>query len=126
MFILAVGLTQERQGGPVGSGCRFDHVRQEAFPGLVIEIGQILSTSWVRGLSVFIGFNDQFVALADELAFHVAPEIEVAAMGNSFKFAVFAVGQERECVFHVRGADGVVREFVGIMVPQDQVVAGNS
>ena len=47
-----------------------------------------------------------------ELAFHVAAQIEVAAMGDAFQLAIFAGRQERKRVLDVGRADRVVAELV--------------
>ena len=48
-LVLAVGLAEEGQRGPVGPGRRLDDVRHVALLGQVVEVGQVLAAAAVAG-----------------------------------------------------------------------------
>ena len=70
--------------------------------------------------------DDELVALADQLALHVAAEIEVAAMGHALQLAELARRQEGEGVFDVGRAARVVAQLFLIVVAEPQPVAGQA
>ena len=43
-------------------------------------------------LAVFAELDFELAVLGDELAFHVAAKVKIAAMGDAFQFAEFAGG----------------------------------
>ena len=66
------------------------------------------------------------LGVLDELAFHVAAQIEVAAMGDAFQLAELAGGEERKRVFDVGGADRVVAQLVLVVLAKPQALAGQA
>ena len=87
-------------------------MRNESLLGQVVEIAQVLAAAAVARLALGVAFDDQLVALADELALHVAAEVEIAAMGHAFQLAELARRQEGEGVFDVGRAAGVMAQFL--------------
>ncbi len=69
--------------------------------GQVVVVGQILAASTVARPAVLVRFHREAVALADELAFHVAAQVEVAAMGHALQLAELPRGQERKRILDV-------------------------
>ena len=122
-LVLLIRLTEEGQRGPVGAGRRFDHVRNEPLLGLVVEVAQVLAAAAMARLALGVGLDDQLVALPNQLAFHVAAEIEVAAMRHALQFAKLARRQERKGVFDVGRAAGIMAQFFLGVVAQPQPVA---
>ena len=125
-LVLVVGLAEERQRGPIGAGRGLDHVRDEPLLGQVVEVGQVLAAAAVARLAVGVDLDDQLVALAHELAFHVAAQVEVAAMGDAFQLAELARRQEREGVFDVGRAARVVAQLLLVVLAQPQPLAGQA
>ena len=121
--VLIVGFAQEGERGPVGAGTWFDDVGNEAVARGIVEIREILATAAMLGLAIGRLLDGEFISLANEFAFHVAAEIEVAAMRDAFQFPVFPLVQEGEGVFDVSGADAVVAQVVGGVVAQNEIVA---
>ena len=76
-------------------------------------------------LGIFFDFQAAFGVL-DELAFHVAAQVEVAAMGDPFQFAELAGRQERERVLDVGRADRVVAQLVLLVLAKPQPLAGQA
>ena len=114
-----IRLAQEGQRRPIGAGRRLDHVRHEALAGDVVEVRQVLAAAAVARLAFGILLDDQRIPFAHELAFHVAAQVEVAAMGDSFQLAELARRQERKGIFDVGGAAGVMAQLVLVVVAQD-------
>ena len=81
----------------------------------------VTSSRYVRSrplplvLRLAVGVELDFEAalgVLDELAFHVAAQVEVAAVGDAFQLAELARRQERKRVLDVGRADGVVAQLV--------------
>jgi len=84
-------------------------VRREPLIRNVVPVGQILARAFPLRLAVGAFLDDELPVLLAEFAFHVRPEIEIAAMGDSLQLAILARSEERERILDVRRADGVVR-----------------
>ena len=67
---------------------------------------------------------ERIAALGVELAFHVASQVKVAAMGNSFELPKLPLRQERKRILNVGRAGGVVAQLVGLVVAQLQPPLG--
>ena len=91
-----IGFAQERERATIGTGRRLDHVRHEAFVGEIIAIAQILAAAALFRFAIGTEFHLQRSRGGIELAFHVAAQIEVAAMGDAFEFAELTGRQEAE------------------------------
>src|SRR5581483_7445338 len=121
-----VGFTQKRQRGPVSPRRGLDHVRNIALARHLVEVAEVLTAALVLRLTVGGGFQHELAVLVDELAFHVAAQIEVAAMGDTFQFAELPRRQERKGIFDVRGARGVVTQLFLVMLAQPQLLTGQA
>ena len=75
---------------------------------------------------MLVGFDDQFVTVSNQFPLGVASQVEIPSMCDAFEFTVFAIREEGEGVFDVSGPDGVVREFISVVVSENEVVAGNT
>ena len=51
--------------------------------------------------AVLVPLDDEFVSLADQLALHVASQVEIAPVRDAFEFTELAVGEEWEGVLNV-------------------------
>ena len=98
-LVLVVGVDQERQHRAVGAGGRLDHVRDVAL------------AAWpcrrTRASARVLG---------------VLGEVEVAAVGDPLEL----LPADREQVLDVAGGAGVVRELVGVVGAQAQVVGADA
>ena len=56
----------------------------------------------------------------------MAAQVEIAAMGHALQFAEFSWSQERESVFDVGRAAGIMAQFRLLVIPQTQPVAGQA
>ena len=74
------------------------------FPGLVIEVRQIFAAATPLGFTIGAQRDLQRIGFLVQLAFHVAAQIEVAAMGNPFELAEFTGWQEGESVLDICGS----------------------
>ena len=91
-LVLVVRLAEEGQRRPVGPGRRLDHVRREPLAGDVVAVGQVAAAAFVLRLAVRAELDFKAaLGVLDELAFHVAPQVEVAAMGDAFQLAELAL-----------------------------------
>ena len=126
LFVFVVRLADERQGGAVRAGRRFDDVGREAFPGLIVEIGQILAAARVLRLSLAVALQDEAIALPGQFPLHVRTQVEVAAVGDPLQLAKVARRQERKGILDVRGADRIVRKLFGAVFAKPQLVAGDA
>jgi hypothetical protein len=104
-----VSFAEKSERGPVGTGRWLDHVRRETFTGNIVTVREVAAAAPVLGLSlgVFL-YLQASLGVFDELAFHVAAQIEIAAMGDAFQFAEFAGRQERKRILNIGRAHGVV------------------
>ena len=125
-FVLAVGLAKERERRPIGPGRGLDHVRDVSLLRLGIEVRKVLAAAAMSRLAVLVLLDHQFAALADQLAFHVAPQVEIAAMGDALQLAELALGHEREGILDIGRAARIVAQLVGVMIAQPQPVAGQA
>ena len=125
-LVLGVGLAQEGQRGPIGAGRGLDHVWQVALVRQIVAIRQVLAAAAILRFAVGAGFDDQFVALPHELAFHMTAEIEIAPMGNALQLAELARRQERKRVFDIGRAARIVAQLFRVVVAQPQPLAGQS
>ena len=96
---LVVGVDEERERRAVGAGGRLDHVRHVALAAALVEVLELL---------------------ARELG--VLGEVEVAAVGDALELRP----ADREEVLDVARAGGVVRELVGVVRAQAQVVGADA
>ncbi len=96
---LVVGVDQERERRAVRAGRGLDHVGHVAAAGGLVEVLELLP---------------------GELG--VAREVEVAAVGDPLELGP----ADREQVFHVARARGVVGELVGVVCAQAQVVGADA
>ena len=95
--------------------------------GDVVAVREIVAAPLVLRLAVGVEFDFQAACgILDQLAFHVAAQVEVAAMGDAFQLAEFARRQEREGVLDVGGADRIVAQFVLVVLAQLQPFAGQA
>ena len=122
-FVLLIGLAQKGQRGPIGARRRLNHVGDEPLLAQLVEVAQVLAAAAMARLAVGVEFHDELVALADQLAFHVAAEIEIAAMGHALQLAKLAGRQEREGVFDVGRAARVMAQFFLVVIAEPQPVA---
>ena len=93
-----VGVDDEGERRAVGAGGRLDHVRDVALLGPLVEVLELL---------------------AGELG--VLGEVEVAAVGDPLELRP----ADREQVLDVGGGRGVVRELVGVVGAEPQVVGAD-
>jgi len=121
--VFGVRLAQEGEGCPIGARRRLDDVRDVLSLRRLVEVGEILAASRVSRLAVGAAFDDEGVAVADELSLHVAAQIEVAAVRHALEFAEVALGEERERVLDVGGAARVVGSFGGLVLAQAESIA---
>ena len=98
-------------------------MRDEAFFAQVVVEGEVFPASAPFRSAVLILFEDELIPFADEFAFGVRAQIEIAAMRDAFEFAEFPFGQEGERVFDIRGADGIVRQLSFFMLAHSQTFA---
>ena len=94
-----VGVDDEREHRPVHAGRRLDHVGDVALAARLVEVLELL---------------------AAEL--RVLGEVEVAAVGDALELRV----AHREAVLDVGGRARVVRELVGLVLAEDQVVGSDA
>ena len=99
--ILIVGLAQECEGRTIGAGRRLDDVRNVLRLHRVVEVREILPASRMTWPAVLVPLDDEFVSLADQLALHVASQVEIAPVRDAFEFTELAVGEEWEGVLNV-------------------------
>ena len=97
-LVLVVGVDQEREHRPVGAGGRLDHVRDVALLGRRVDVLELLA-----GVLGVLG------------------EVEVAAVGDPLELGP----ADREQVLDVAGAARVVRQLVGVVRAQPQVVGAD-
>ncbi len=74
----------------------------------------------------FLLDDEAAVLVLDEFAFHVRPQVEIAAVGDPFEFAVLPRFEERERVFEVRRADRIMREFFRRVFAENQILAADA
>ena len=89
-FVFRVGFAKERQRRSVGTGGRFDHMRCESLVGEVVAVRQILAAAAPLRLAIGAELHFERATLLVEFAFHVAAQVEIAAMGNPLQFAELA------------------------------------
>ena len=70
--------------------------------------------------------HHELAILPHQLPLGVAAKIEIAAVGDPLQLAKFALGEEGKSIFDVGGADGVVGEFVGVVLPQLEFACGET
>ena len=126
-LVLGVGLAEERQRGPIGAGRGLDDVRHEALVGHVVAIAsgpcRCRDAAACRRRPVS---TTSVIALPHQLAFHVAAEVEIAAMGDALQLAELARRQERKGVFDVGRAARIVAQLVLVVIAQPQPLAGQA
>ena len=93
--------------------------------GHIVEVARSWPLPHTR-LAVGAKLHDQPFALTDELAFHVAAEVEVAAMGDALQFAEFARRQEGEGIFDVGRAARIMAQLFLMVIAQPQPFAGQA
>src|SRR5438876_9749174 len=101
-------------------------MRDESLVGQVIAIRQVLSRAFPFRLAVRALLDNELAVFGDQLPFHVAAEIEIAAMGDSFQLAEFALRQERKRIFDVGGAARIVAQLVLFMLTEAQSLASQA
>ena len=99
-------------------------MRHEALAGDVVKVGEILAAPPVTRLAVRPLLDDELAILADELPLHVAAEVEITAVGDPLELAELPRREEREGVFDVGGADGIVGELVGVVLAELELPLG--
>src|SRR5581483_4555799 len=95
-FVLVVRVDQERERRAIGASGGLDDVWDEALPRLVVEVREVLAAP--------LG---------------MLPQVEVGAVRDAFELRP----PERELVLDVGAAARVVRELVGSVLPETQVLA---
>ena len=100
-LVYVVRLAEECQRRAVSTSRRFNDVRREAVAGLIVEIRQILAAAFVFRIAVRVELQGQRVGLLVQLALHVAAQVEVTSVSDTFQLAVLAGGEKRKRVFDV-------------------------
>ena len=88
LFIFGISFAKEGQGRAVGAGGWLDDVGQESLFVRVVAISQILTATEILRLAILALLHLERVGAGVEFTFHVAAQIEVAAVSNTFQFAV--------------------------------------
>src|SRR5699024_8615542 len=101
-FFLGISINQECHHGTAQAGSWLDNVWNPAFFGGLVEVGQ-----------VFTG------------VLRVHAQVIVSTVSNAFQLAPLGT-LEAECVLHIDGALGVVRELFLWVLVQTQVVWVNT
>ena len=87
------GVHEEREQRAVAAGRRLDDVGHETLLALVVEVGEVLAGAFPFGFAVGAEVGHELAVLVDQLALHVAAQVEIAAMGDAFQLAEIALGQ---------------------------------